>query len=94
MKNEIEKDLPALSAIFILLIVLGLYFKSEYSNYKNQELMSKAITIIQKQDVRIEMLEQTRDSLNSEIDYLENRIGQMTYLDTLLKDLHRDWTGK
>lgn len=94
MKNEIEKDLPVVSAIFILLIVLGLYFKSEYSNYKNQELMSKAITIIQKQDTRIEMLEQTRDSLNSEISYLENRIGQMTYLDTLLKDLHRDWSGK
>lgn len=94
MKNEVEKDLPALSAIFILLIVLGLYIKSEYSNYKNQDLMSKAITIIQKQDTRIEMLEQTRDSLNYEIDYLKNRIGQKEYLEILLKDLHRDWIGK
>lgn len=86
-ENAIDRDIHALSFLFILIIVLFLYGQSEYRNYKNVQLMGQAITVIQNQDVRIENLREGLYSMNKYADKLEGQLKQYSHLDKILKDL-------
>jgi uncharacterized protein YacL len=100
-QNQLEKDLPNITIIFSIICFIILYFQGVYFEHKHSKEVARlhnmtenVLEIAEQQKAEIEALDKGLQAMDSYIEYLEERISQVSELEKILKDLERSWIRK